>query len=129
MRLLEASRTAKEALSSEDSTVVRLPFLEAGRSLECTVTRADFETLARPIVERTRRHCLRALSDAGILDPATELDAVVLVGGSTRIPLVRRVVAEIFGQEPDTSQPPMRPWPSERRCRPAFSADGSGRCC
>ncbi len=106
VRLLEASRTAKEALSSEDSTVVRLPFLQEGRSLECTVTRADFETLARPIVERTRRHCLRALSDAGILDPATELDAVVLVGGSTRIPLVRRVVAEIFGQEPDTSQPP-----------------------
>ncbi len=106
VRLLEASRTAKEALSSEDSTVVRLPFLEEGRSLECTVTRADFETLARPIVERTRRHCLRALSDAGIQDPATELDAVVLVGGSTRIPLVRRVVAEIFGQEPDTSQPP-----------------------
>jgi len=57
-----------------------------------------------PILERTRGHCLRALSDAGI--EAADLDEVVLVGGSTRMPAVRRLVAEIFGREPNVSQHP-----------------------
>ncbi len=56
------------------------------------------------MIERTRRHCLRALTDAN-LKPA-ELDEVILVGGSTRMPLVRRVVREIFGREPNISQNP-----------------------
>ncbi len=66
--------------------------------------RAELETDARPIVERTRAHCLRALADAKLA--SGDLDAVILVGGATRMPLVRAVVAEIFGREPDTSQNP-----------------------
>ena len=66
--------------------------------------RERLETIARPIVERTRPHCLRALADAK-LSPG-ELDAVILVGGATRMPLVRALVADIFGREPDLSQNP-----------------------
>jgi molecular chaperone DnaK len=66
--------------------------------------RPSLESLCRPIIERTRAHCRRALADAR-LEP-TDLDAVILVGGATRMPLVRRFVAEFFGREPDTSQHP-----------------------
>jgi len=65
---------------------------------------ADVDDICSPILERTRGHCLRALSDAGV--EAGDLDAVVLVGGATRMPLVRRLVAEIFGREPNVSQHP-----------------------
>jgi len=105
-RLLEAAREAKEALSSKDDVEIRLPFLQGCASHELTLTRAEFETLAMPFIRRTRAHCLRALADAGVTNPAAELNAVVLVGGSTRIPLVRRFVAELFGKEPDISQHP-----------------------
>ena len=60
--------------------------------------------MRRPIVERTRAHCLRSLADAK-LTPA-DLDEVILVGGVTRMPLVRQIVGEIFGREPNTSQNP-----------------------
>lgn len=103
-RLVEAAEAAKKRLSSEESTRIELPFYDGTNSLSMELTRADFEKLIRPLVERTRAHCLRALSDAGV--KPEELDAVILVGGSTRIPLVRRYVTEIFGREPDTSQNP-----------------------
>ena len=90
-----AARAAKIRLSSATETSV---------SAAAEVTRAELETVARPIVERTRVHCLRALADAK-LSPG-ELDAVILVGGVTRMPLVRAMVAEIFGRAPDTSQNP-----------------------
>jgi molecular chaperone DnaK len=99
-----AAEAAKKRLSSEDSTRIELPFYDGTNSLSVELTRAEFEKLIRPLVERTRPHCLRALSDAGV--KPEELDAVILVGGSTRIPLVRRYVAEIFGREPDISQNP-----------------------
>ncbi len=73
-------------------------------NLHSGIRREELEDVARPIVEKTRAHCLRALADAK-LAPG-ELDAVILVGGATRMPLVRALVAEIFGQEPDTSQNP-----------------------
>ena len=60
--------------------------------------------MAGPIVQRTRHHCLRALADAKV--SPRDLDEVILVGGVTRMPLVRRFVAEIFGREPNTSQDP-----------------------
>ena len=104
MRLHEAAIELKHALSSQESAEVRLPFLHGAGSFVRTVTREEFEHLARPVIERTRRHCLRTLSDAR-LTPA-DLDAVVLVGGSTRIPLVRRLAGEIFERQPDTSQHP-----------------------
>ena len=96
--LAPIARDAKTRLSAETETLVNVP-CGAFR-----VTRAELDRAARPIVERTRSHCLRALADAS-LSPG-ELDAVILVGGATRMPLVRALVAEIFGREPDTSQNP-----------------------
>ena len=89
---------AKHRLSEEDA--VEIPH---GSNLY-RLTRARLEELALPIVGRTRAHCLRALADAK-LAPG-DIDAVILVGGQTRMPLVRRFVAEIFGREPDISQHP-----------------------
>ncbi len=89
---------AKHRLSEEEA--VEIPH---GPNIY-RLTRERLEELARPIVARTRAHCLRALADAK-LAPG-ELDAVILVGGQTRMPLVRRFVAEIFGCEPDVSQHP-----------------------
>ncbi|HEX2749529.1 MAG TPA: Hsp70 family protein [Verrucomicrobiales bacterium] len=103
-RLHGAAVELKHTLSSQESAEVRLPFLDGQEHFQRVVTRAEFESIAAPILERTRAHCLRTLSDAG-LKPA-ELNAVVLVGGSTRIPLVRRLTEEIFGRVPDTSQHP-----------------------
>ena len=101
--LLEAARRAKVELSHAPESDVTLGW-NGDSPLASSVTRAELEGVARPIVERTRTHCLRALADAK-LSPG-DLDAVVLVGGATRMPLVRALVAEIFGQEPDTSQNP-----------------------
>ncbi len=103
-RLREAAVAAKHALSTDESACIEVPFLADGRSFAYTLTRAELERLARPIVERTRTHCLRALSDARLA--AAELDEVILVGGQTRMPLVQRLVAEIFGREPNISQNP-----------------------
>jgi molecular chaperone DnaK len=100
-QLAEQAEHAKIALSTATSTRVQMPFFRDGKSFECEVTRAELEALAAPIVERTRAHCLRALSDAKIR--AEDLDEVILVGGMTRMPLVRKRVAEIFGREPNTS--------------------------
>lgn len=99
-----AAEEAKKRLSTEDSTRIELPFFDGVDSLSVEITRADFEKRIRPLVDRTRAHCLRALADAQV-KPA-DLDEVILVGGSTRVPLVREIVAEIFGREPNTSQNP-----------------------
>ncbi len=99
-----AAEGAKKRLSTEESVLIDLPFYDGKNSLSAELTRGEFEKLIRPLIERTRAHCLRALSDAGV--KAEDLDAVILVGGSTRIPLVRRYVAEVFGREPDVSQNP-----------------------
>jgi len=104
VRIKEASRAAKELLSNEESTIVRLPFMEGSKSLEIPLTRAQIESACGPIIARTRAHCLRALEDAGI--KAEELDQIILVGGSTRMPLVQRLAAEIFGKQPNLSQHP-----------------------
>lgn len=102
--LLVAAETAKKRLSSEETTRIELPFFDGANSLSVEITRAEFEKLIRPLIERTRAHCLRALTDAGV--KPEELDDVILVGGSTRIPLVRRYVEEIFKREPNISQNP-----------------------
>ena len=88
------ARQIKCALSERDS----IEF--SGKSY----TRAVLESVCAPLLARTRAHCLRSLADAR-LEPA-DLNAVVLVGGATRMPMVRRFVAGIFGREPDTSQHP-----------------------
>jgi len=90
---LFAARAAKHELTARESTVAVLPLAE--RRVEVEVTRAQFESLIAGLVQRTAVACRRALKDAE-LTPA-QIDGVVLVGGSTRLPLVRRFVAEIFG--------------------------------
>lgn len=100
--LAEAERV-KRALSDRSEEVFRLPFAEEG-NVEVMVTREDFEKLAGSILERTVDCCRRALADAGLR--VDDLDAVVLVGGSTRIPAVRKRVEGFFGRGPDLSQHP-----------------------
>ncbi|MBB5038435.1 Hsp70 family protein [Prosthecobacter dejongeii] len=102
--LLVAAEVAKKRLSAEENTLIELPFFDGANSLSLEISRTEFEKLIRPLIERTRAHCLRALSDAGV--KPEELDEVILVGGSTRIPLVHRYVEEIFGRAPNTSQNP-----------------------
>jgi len=104
VRLKEAARAAKELLSNEESTFVRLPFMQGSKSLEIPLTRAQVEKVCEPIIAKTRAHCLKALEDAGL--KAEELDQIILVGGSTRMPLVQRLAAEIFGKQPNLSQHP-----------------------
>lgn len=103
-RLREAAELAKRTLSDSAEYRIDLPFLLADYHLSQPLTRTELETIARPIVERTREHCRRALADAK-LSPA-DLNEVILVGGSTRMPLVQQLVGEIFGREPNLSQNP-----------------------
>ena len=102
-RKRELAIEAKHRLSSQESVRIEVPFVE-GQNLTFELTRADLERVARPVVERTRPHCLRALADAKL--SAGELDQVILVGGMTRMPLVRQFVADLFNREPNTSQNP-----------------------
>ncbi len=93
-RLREAAEHAKIRLSSETETEISLPFLTPNFSFSHRLTREELERLARPIIERSRAHCLRSLSDAKL--EAKDLDQIILVGGQTRMPLVRKLVAEWF---------------------------------
>ena len=97
---------AKHALSSEESTTIRFPLSGSGGAgvWERRITRAEFEALIGPIVSRTMAPVKLALADAKLAPK--EIDEVVLVGGSTRIPLVRRTVGEYFGRTPHTELNP-----------------------
>jgi molecular chaperone DnaK len=103
-RLHEEAENAKIRLSSETETRVEIPFAKGEQSFSTTITREQLEILARPIVQKTRGHALRSLSDAKL--KAAELDDVILVGGQTRMPMVRALVQEIFGREPNTNANP-----------------------
>ena len=94
---------AKHRLSNEESVRIDVPFVE-GKNLRYELTRDALEKIARPIIQRTRTHCLRALSDAKL--NTEQLDEVILVGGMTRMPLVRQFVAELFQRVPNISQNP-----------------------
>jgi molecular chaperone DnaK len=94
-RLREAAEAAKIKLSSEMEVEIALPFLTPDFSFRCTFARAELENLTRNILLRTRAHCLRALADAKV--EARDLDQVILVGGQTRMPLVRQLAADFFG--------------------------------
>jgi molecular chaperone DnaK len=89
------AEAAKIALSEAESVDVALPFLSGAFSFQRVLTRAELESLTRDIVQRTREFCVRALSDAKL--QAADLDQVILVGGQTRMPLVRKLVGEWFG--------------------------------
>ncbi|HEX7858689.1 MAG TPA: Hsp70 family protein [Verrucomicrobiae bacterium] len=94
-RVREAAEAAKIRLSSETEAEMALPFLTASFSFQHVLTRTKLEELTRDIVMRTREHCFRALADAKL--QAGDLDQVILVGGQTRMPLVRQLVGEWFG--------------------------------
>ncbi len=103
-RLRASVIAAKHRLSCEDSASVEVPFVNGSHSFSYRLTKEELNRLATPIIEKTRAHCIRSLADAK-LTPA-ELDDVVLVGGATRMPLVRGVVADVFGRSPNVSQNP-----------------------
>ena len=101
-RLREAAEKAKMELSSSQTTDINLPFITADASgakhLQLSLTRSDFELLIDPLVERLRQPILNAISDAKL--QTGDIDEIVLVGGSTRIPKVQAFVQELFDKEP-----------------------------
>ena len=107
-RLKESAENAKKELSSSKQTEINLPFITADSSgpkhLNMTLTRANFEQLVSDLVERVVAPCKQALKDAK-LSPS-DINEVILVGGSTRIPAIQEKVKEIFGKEPNQSVNP-----------------------
>ncbi|MBI5727485.1 MAG: molecular chaperone DnaK, partial [Ignavibacteriales bacterium] len=101
-RLKEAGEKAKIELSSSVSTDINLPFITATQDgpkhMNLNMTRAKFEQLVDDLVEKTRIPCERAMKDAGV--KPSEIDEVILVGGSTRIPMVQELVKKLFEKEP-----------------------------
>ena len=107
-RIREEAEKAKKELSTMTSTNINLPFLTVVRGepkhLDMTLTRAQFEELTKDLVERTALPVEKALSDAGL--SARDLQKVLLVGGSTRIPAVSRKVTQLLGMEPSKNLNP-----------------------
>jgi len=107
-RLKEAAENAKKALSSSSQTEVNLPYItataEGPKFLLETITRSKFESLISDLVEKTVGPCKKAIEDSGF--SVNEIDEVILVGGSTRIPMVQETVKKLFGKEPNKSVNP-----------------------
>ena len=102
-RLREASEKAKIELSNMQTTEINLPFITADQSgpkhMQKSLTRAKFEQMVDDLLGRSKEPCIKALKDAGI--SAEQIDEVILVGGSTRIPAVQQIVKELFKKEPN----------------------------
>jgi len=102
-RLREASENAKRQLSSTQTTEINLPFITADQNgpkhLQKSLTRAKFEQMVSDLLERTKEPCRKALADAGLSED--QIDEVILVGGSTRIPAVQAIVKDLFKKEPN----------------------------
>jgi len=107
-RLKDAAEKAKIELSSSQETEINLPYVTAvdgvPKHLVTKLTRSKFEQLADSLVKRTIEPCRKALQDAGLT--AKDIDEVILVGGSTRIPKIQQVVEEFFGKKPNRSVNP-----------------------
>lgn len=107
-RLKEAAEKAKIELSSAMETEINLPFITADASgpkhLSMKLTRSKFEQLVEDLVARSIEPCKKCLADAGL--KASDIDEVVLVGGSTRIPMIQKAVKDFFGKEPNKSVNP-----------------------
>ena len=107
-RLKEAAEKAKIELSNQTSTEINLPYIMpvdgVPKHLVKTLTRAKFEQLADSLIQRTIEPCRKALSDAGL--QASDINEVLLVGGSTRIPAIQAIVEKFFGKAPNKSVNP-----------------------
>lgn len=104
IRFLEETEKAKRVLSEEETYTVRIPFYDGSNSFEKTLTREFLDRLIRDWVAKTLKCSRQAMLDSGLKN--SDLDAVVLVGGSTRIPAVRKAVAEFFDKNVDVTQHP-----------------------
>jgi molecular chaperone DnaK len=110
MRIREAAEKAKIELSNIVTTEINLPFLaydpsSGPKNLILQLTRAKLEELLRPIIERCRQPMMQALQDAKITP--TDIDKIILIGGPTRMPMVRQFVASVMGKEPERGIDPM----------------------
>ncbi len=103
-QLRDAAERAKQELSAADEAVISIVLADHDVHMQRPISRTELEELARPIINRTVGPCRLALRDAGLT--AADIDAVVLVGGSTRMPLVKQVVREVFHREPFDSLNP-----------------------
>jgi molecular chaperone DnaK len=103
-RLRDLSHDAKIRLSDEEAVQVDIPFLPGNRRFSYLLTRPELDAIVRPLLKRTRGHCLRSLDDAKITP--RQLDEVILVGGVTRMPTVRQFAAEVFQRLPNLTQNP-----------------------
>jgi molecular chaperone DnaK len=103
-RFLEEAEKAKRALSDVSEVTVRIPFYDGKNSLEKTITREDLDSMTKGWIARTLKCCRQAMHDSGLA--LGDLDAVVLVGGSTRMLAVREAVAGFFQREVDVTQHP-----------------------
>jgi len=107
-RLKEAAEKAKIELSSSQETEINLPFITADQSgpkhLQIKLSRSKFEQMVEDLVKRSIEPCKKALTDAGL--KASEIDEVVLVGGSTRVPAIQKAVKDFFGKEPNRTVNP-----------------------
>ena len=103
-RLRDLSHDAKIRLSDEEAVQVDIPFLPGNRRFSYLLTRPELDAIVRPLLKRTRGHCLRSLDDAKITP--RQLDEVILVGGVTRMPIVRQFAAEVFQRLPNLTQNP-----------------------
>jgi molecular chaperone DnaK len=101
-RLKEAAEKAKKELSSTQTTEINLPFVTADQTgpkhMQYSLSRSKFEQLVGQLIEKTKGPCLQAIKDAGL--SAADIDEVILVGGSTRIPAVQTLVKSLFQKEP-----------------------------
>ncbi|MDZ4817056.1 MAG: molecular chaperone DnaK [Verrucomicrobiota bacterium] len=100
-RLREESEKAKIRLSTEESVEIIIPFVTSTFSFSFKLTRETLDSIGKPIVDKTRQHCIRAISDAKI--KLEDLTQIILVGGQTRMPLVRTFVADFFQKSPNVS--------------------------
>ncbi|HPI41736.1 MAG TPA: Hsp70 family protein, partial [Pseudobdellovibrionaceae bacterium] len=107
-RLREAAEKAKIELSSAQESDINLPYVTADQSgpkhLQMKLSRAKFEQMIEPYVQRSLEPCKKALADSGL--KASEIDEVILVGGSTRVPAIQKAVKDFFGKEPNRTVNP-----------------------
>lgn len=107
-RIIEAAEQAKKELSTQFNTEILLPFITADatgpKNINMSISRAKLENMTDELVRRTIMPCQNALEDAGIT--ADDIDAVLLVGGMTRMPAIQEVVKEVFGKEPERNVNP-----------------------